>query len=530
MFTVAMASTTEVPAGLAGPGRYDHGGRSDAARGRSWRAHGGIAAGGGDGEGAYQPASESEIATMPEVDTDACGKTIAYPDEAEQAGVEGDVRLRVSLSPEGRVYAVRVLSGLGHGLDRAAMEALKHRCRFSPAIGKAGKAGRLRHPVVHVPFSAPALSPAKRSCHPLASLIRRARVCGPIARRHIAGKEGTMADVVENLNGAVVVADGGSAHPRVSWGAVFAGAVAAVGLWMLLYAFGLAVGASTLNVQDAGSAKATGIFTGIWGAVAPLIALFIGGIVAGRGRGVDRRGDGALHGFVTWALAAIGGAFLLANLVGAIAGGVASVGKSAAKAAGGAGASGPQIEQAMRSAGIDANDLVRPVNERLRAQGLPAVSPPQMEAVARDVLQRSVRTGAIDQQVIVQSVADNTSLSRSDAQQVAGQLQSQLQTARGQLMNEVQSAADAAGKALWGAFIALALGLIAAIVGGLVGVPGLRRRPQRREPRARSSADGTSRAGAAAPRSVSMKETQDAPSGWRRSQAEPKLRRHADQQ
>src|SRR4051812_1937544 len=126
-----------------------------------------------------------------------------------------------------------------------------------------------------------------------------------------------MADVVENVNGAVVVADGGSAHPRVSWGAVFAGAVAAVGLWMLLYAFGLAIGASTLNVQDAGSAKATGIFTGVWGAVAPLIALFVGGIVAGRGAGVDRRGDGALHGFVTWALAAIGGGVFLGHPVGA---------------------------------------------------------------------------------------------------------------------------------------------------------------------------------------------------------------------
>jgi ribosomal protein L11 len=263
---------------------------------------------------------------------------------------------------------------------------------------------------------------------------------------------------------------------------VFAGAVAAVGLWMLLYAFGLAIGASTLNVQDADSAKATGIFTGVWGAVAPLIALFIGGIVAGRGAGVDRRGDGALHGFVTWALAAILGAYMVANLVGAVAGGVASVGKSAAKAAGGAGASAPQIEQALRSAGLDANDLVRPINERLRAAGQPTVSPQEMAAVGRDVLQRSVRTGGVDQQVIIQSVTDNTSLSRADAQQVAGQLQSQLQTARGQLMNEVQSAADTAGKALWGAFIALALGLIAAIVGGIVGVPGLRRRPFRREP------------------------------------------------
>jgi protein TonB len=139
MFTVAMASTTEVPAGLAVPAGTTTAGDPTRPGGAPGGRTAGIASGGGDGEGAYQPASESEITTMPEIDTDACGRTIAYPDEAAQAGIEGDVRLRVALSPEGRVYAVRVLSGLGHGLDRAAMEALKHRCRFSPAIGKAGK-------------------------------------------------------------------------------------------------------------------------------------------------------------------------------------------------------------------------------------------------------------------------------------------------------------------------------------------------------------------------------------------------------
>jgi protein TonB len=123
---VPVPSTATGVAGAPRPG--------GAATGRT-----GGSASAGNGEGAYQPASESDVATMPEIDTDACGKTIAYPDEAEQAGIEGDVRLRVALTPEGRVYAVRVLSGLGHGLDRVATEALKHRCRFSPAIGKAGK-------------------------------------------------------------------------------------------------------------------------------------------------------------------------------------------------------------------------------------------------------------------------------------------------------------------------------------------------------------------------------------------------------
>jgi protein TonB len=140
MFAVSMASTSEVAVGAAVPS----GATAAAAAPRpggaaTGRTGGSASAGGGDGEGAYQPASESDVATMPEVDTDACGKTIVYPDEAEQAGIEGDVHLRVALTPEGHVYAVHVLSGLGHGLDRVATEALKHRCRFSPAIGKAGK-------------------------------------------------------------------------------------------------------------------------------------------------------------------------------------------------------------------------------------------------------------------------------------------------------------------------------------------------------------------------------------------------------
>ncbi|HVT09348.1 MAG TPA: energy transducer TonB [Polyangia bacterium] len=135
MFGVSMSSTSVVAAGVAVPVGSTT--LAQPGAGAPGRARGGAPS--GDGEGAYQPASESDVATMPEVDTDACGKSIAYPDEAAQAGVEGDVRLRVALTPEGRVYAVRVLSGLGHGLDRAAMEALKHHCHFSPAVDKTGK-------------------------------------------------------------------------------------------------------------------------------------------------------------------------------------------------------------------------------------------------------------------------------------------------------------------------------------------------------------------------------------------------------
>jgi protein TonB len=89
--------------------------------------------------GPVGPASELSIKQMPEVDTDACGRSIGYPAAAESAGIEGKVRLRVALDARGHVTSARVLRGLGYGLDEAAVEALMHRCRFTPAIASDGR-------------------------------------------------------------------------------------------------------------------------------------------------------------------------------------------------------------------------------------------------------------------------------------------------------------------------------------------------------------------------------------------------------
>jgi protein TonB len=96
------------------------------------------APGGGVGNG-FRPASARDVGTMPEVDADACGRAAVYPREAEQSGAEGDIRLRVALNERGQVHNVRVLSGLGHGLDAAAIDAIKNRCRFKPAISRDGQ-------------------------------------------------------------------------------------------------------------------------------------------------------------------------------------------------------------------------------------------------------------------------------------------------------------------------------------------------------------------------------------------------------
>ncbi|SEU32152.1 outer membrane transport energization protein TonB [Stigmatella erecta] len=63
---------------------------------------------------------------------------VTYPEEARRAGIEGTVTLAITIDPEGRVVAARVLSGPGYGLEAAAREALL-RFRFTPAM-KAGEA------------------------------------------------------------------------------------------------------------------------------------------------------------------------------------------------------------------------------------------------------------------------------------------------------------------------------------------------------------------------------------------------------
>jgi hypothetical protein len=115
-------------------------------------------------------------------------------------------------------------------------------------------------------------------------------------------------------------------RPRMSWGAIFGGVVTALGLWLLLYVFGLAVGLSTIDTRNPALIKPIGIFTGIWAIITPLIALFVGGYVAGRGAGQPGRFEGAMHGLVVWGLATIAGAYVGMMTLTAIMGSVASVG------------------------------------------------------------------------------------------------------------------------------------------------------------------------------------------------------------
>ena len=55
----------------------------------------------------------------------------AYTEQAREAGVEGTVVLDLVVGADGRARNIAIVSGLGHGLDQAAVAALRA-CRFTP--------------------------------------------------------------------------------------------------------------------------------------------------------------------------------------------------------------------------------------------------------------------------------------------------------------------------------------------------------------------------------------------------------------
>jgi periplasmic protein TonB len=105
-----------------------------------------IAIGGGSGEvhGAVSATGTAHVAVVdapvPEQSVSsrarcARGGTPPYPPAARADGVEGDVVLEFVLSTSGTVDSVRVVKGLGHGLDDAAVAAVRN-WRCSPATNE----------------------------------------------------------------------------------------------------------------------------------------------------------------------------------------------------------------------------------------------------------------------------------------------------------------------------------------------------------------------------------------------------------
>lgn len=108
----------------------------------------------------------------------------------------------------------------------------------------------------------------------------------------------------------------------VRWGPIWAGLLLALGIQIVLGAVGLAVALSSYSPTAANFAERVTGLVSIWSVVSALVALFIGGYIAGRMASVLGLRNGLVQGSVVWALSMTIGVILsalgVAGLLGAV--------------------------------------------------------------------------------------------------------------------------------------------------------------------------------------------------------------------
>ena len=313
---------------------------------------------------------------------------------------------------------------------------------------------------------------------------------------------------------------------RISWGSIIAGTLCAFALQLLLNLVGLGLGLSAVDFSG-DNARAFGVGAGIWWGVCAIVSLIVGGWIAGRLAGVPIRLTAALHGASVWALVTLLTVWLatttLSTVVAGAFGAVGQIGQVAASAVGGiaqnvklpdlppalAGqgsgveAAGQQRQSVMRSIRTEARQLYRSVvSQQEQQQAAQAV-----QSTAADIARNPVDLGQElnglvdrlfasdgvfgddDREQALTVLRERFGLSEDEANRILDNWQQRYQAAISQVDDAVQSlqnraeelrtqaaevaddAADAVGAAAGWTSLALALGLIAAVIGGVLGKP-----------------------------------------------------------
>jgi hypothetical protein len=84
---------------------------------------------------------------------------------------------------------------------------------------------------------------------------------------------------------------------RVSWGAIFAGAMVALALYFLLTLLGAALG---FSVGDRVRPQTLGTAAAVWAIVVTMLSLFVGGYVTSQCSVGENRFEAALYGVILW--------------------------------------------------------------------------------------------------------------------------------------------------------------------------------------------------------------------------------------
>ncbi|HEX8506201.1 MAG TPA: hypothetical protein VF630_12600 [Hymenobacter sp.] len=305
---------------------------------------------------------------------------------------------------------------------------------------------------------------------------------------------------------------------RISWGAIFAGALLALVIQLALSLLGLGVGLGTIDpMEEQNPLAGVGIGAIVWWVVSSLISLYLGASVASRLAGIPRPTDGMLHGLLTWSVVTLLTFYLLSTAVGRIIGGVTGVAGRALTGVGrgvaaAAPAAGDAIKGELQERGLDVNDLKQQARLLLRQTGKSELSPENLERQAKaaggdakaeagqsaanpqaaddnfdDVIDRLTSRAenignAADRDAAVNVVMQRTGKSRAESEQVvdnwiqtAQQARAKFDAAKTQAEAKARSAGDKAAEGLSKtallAALALGLGAATSAFGGRRGIP-----------------------------------------------------------
>ncbi len=261
--------------------------------------------------------------------------------------------------------------------------------------------------------------------------------------------------------GSIIIQPG--QRPGLSWHAIFAGTLVAIGSWLTLHTLAIGLGLTAVDPDNASSLKGAGIGTGIGALLVPLVALLLGGLVAGRVSGPLTRSGAVIHAAVVWALTTIVSTMLTVMLLSSLLGGASRAAGATASAAGSAFGNAD-----LGALGLSGDDLAAPINRRLAAEGKPTVSGEEMQNAVQDAMRNGLREGRLDRDLMARSIADNTDLTREDANDVADRVTARINSTGERVGETAMSAADATGKLMLALFGSMLLSLGTAILGSLL--------------------------------------------------------------
>lgn len=311
-----------------------------------------------------------------------------------------------------------------------------------------------------------------------------------------------------------------NAHlPRISWGAVFAGVVLSLVIYLVLSVLGSAIGASVLDPQgEANPLQGFSFAAGAWVIVTTVISVVAGSYYAGRAA----QALGWLHGVLAWGLVTLLTTYMLTAIAGNVIATASTVlGKGLAAAGEGVAKATPAVADRVKGEleqsglAIDFDNLQAELDTLLRQSGKPELQPEQLEQKANQAKNETQATAAqsaaqpqqadtdlrawfnrvknlaqpalsaADKQALVNIIVARTGKSPEEAQQIAdnyertyNQALANYEKLKQEAEVKAREAADTAARNLarasWWTFAVLVVG---AIVAGAAGNLGFKHQP-----------------------------------------------------